>query len=486
MSNLFVACDLRAEFGSVMLGTLHKDNLMMSEVRRFQNPIVHDRKSVQWNIPQLYQETLGALTEIGSYDEAIDGVSCSSWPGDYLLFDSSGAIITPTYHPSDPRSEAGQNEVFSKVPWETLYNETGIQSFPGNTLFQLAAEKPKRLNRASRLMPVADGFNYLLSGVPRVEMSLASATQLFNPATESWSTTLLNTLHLSPTLFPPLIPAGTKLGSLRPDVIKETGIEDAQVIASCSHELAAALVGLPVNKGESLAFLRCDSTAVMGLGLVGPIINDTSRDSGFSNEIGHGGSVRFSRTIPGVWILDECRRFWKEKDRELENDVLTHLAISAPPFECFINFADPRFSEPGDMPLKVQAYCKETGQTVPRKPGPILRCVLESLALLYRKTLKEMEHITGRDLARLYLLDASEYSLLNHFTANALQIPVILVPADSTAIGNVVVQALTLGYLKSLNQAREIVWQSCKMETLHPHAAIWNEAYDRFVELMAA
>ena len=485
MNRFYVTCDLGIESGRVLLSTLHKDKLTISEVRRFQNVPIAEKHSLQWNIPQLYQEILTGLREISVYEEPVDSISCSSWAGDYLLFESDGSLVSPTYHHRDPRTEAGMKEVLSKVPWETIYEETGGHQTTMNTLFQLGAEKPRRLKR-TRLLPIADGFNFLLSGVPRIEMSLASTTQLYNPVTRTWSDRLSKALRLPPELFAHVVPAGTKLGALRPEIMKETHLEDARVVASCSHEMAAALAGLPVDRNENWVFLRSGTWAVMGTSLIGPIINEASRESNFNNETGYGGSVHFYKHVVGLWILEECKRFWKEKDRELYDDVLTHLAIAASPFECLIDPADPRFLTPGDMPLKIQAFCRETNQAVPRKPGPILRCVLESLALQYRKTLQELEVLTGRKFTRLFLLNGSSSNLLFHFIANALQIPLVIAPADTTAIGNVIVQALALGHIDSLDNARELVRQSFKTETITPHAAVWNAAYDRLAELAPA
>lgn len=482
MNRFYVACDLGVETGRVMLGTLHKDQLTVSEVRRFPNAPVGDKNSLLWNIPQLYQDILASLREISAYEEPIDSISCNSWAADYLLFEKDGSLVPPTYHHNDPRTEAGMKEILSKVPWETIYEETGVHKMPMNTLFQLGAEKSRRLKR-TRLMPVADAFNYLLSGVASVEMSSASTTQLYNPATRTWSDRLLKALRLPADLFPPVVPAGTKLGALRPEIVKETRLEEAQVVASCSHEIAAALVGLPVSQGDNWVFLRLGNKALMGAELVGPIINEASRESNFTNEMGYGGSVHFYKQLAGLWILDECKRFWKERDRELYDDLLTHLAIAASPFESLIDPADPRFLTAGDMPLKIQAFCKETDQAVPRKPGPLLRCVLESLALLYRKTLQDMESLTGRKFNRLFVLGGPSSNLLYHFIANALQIPVVIVPPDAEAIGNVIVQALAMGHITSIDQARDLARHRFKMETIAPHTAVWNAAYDRLAEL---
>jgi rhamnulokinase len=486
MSNFYVACDLNAESGHVMLGILNKGSLTLSEVRRFQNQPIRDKDSLLWNIPQLYQETLDGLQAIGTYEEAVDSISCDSWAADYLLFEEDSSLITPTYHHADPRTTEGMQKVLSQVPKEEIYRETGVWPMEGSTLFQLAAERPRRLNRAQHLLPVADAFNYLMAGVPRFEVSQASPTQLFNPVTHAWSDRLLHTLALSPQLFPPLVPAGTKIGPLRPEIAKTSGLEDAQVVASCSYETAAALAGLPVSPGESWAYLRLGSGTIMGTEITEPIISDASRALDFTNEVGYGGSVRFSKQTVGLWILDECRHFWKERDREIDDGLLTHLAGSAPPFESLINPADPRFLAPGDMPSKIQAFCRETNQPVPRKPGPVIRCVLESLALQYRKTLQEIEALTGLQIARVFLLGGSTYTLLSHFTANALRRPLVVAPKDAAAIGNVIVQALALGHLESLEQARDVVRRSFKTETLIPYATAWDTAYDRLTQLCDA
>jgi rhamnulokinase len=487
MSRHFVACDLGEERGRVMLGTLQQDNLTISEIRCFENLPIKDGKDVLWDIDRLYQDTLIGLREIGSHDEQVDGISCSSCAGAYLLFDSDASYIPPTYHRASPRAESGKKEVLAKAPWgeEFIYTETGVHNTTDSVLFQLGAEKSRRLKRADHLMPLADGFNFLLSGVPSVESSSASAMQLYNPAAKTWSELLVSLLGLPPKLLPAIVPAGTKLKPLRAEIASATRLEDAQIVASCSDEFAAALAGLPIQDGEQWACLRLGSNAVMGTPLTEPVINRRSRELQFSNTIGYQNAILFHKQTAGLWILEECRRFWADTDRGLDDGMLAHIASSAPPLESLIDLDDARFATPGDLPLKIQAYCKETGQPVPRKPGPVTRCVLESLALYYRKTLDQMANLAGRPIARMYLLGDSKNSLLNHFIANALQIPVVIVLADATAIGNVIVQAQALGHIKSLDQARQIIRQSSKTETIFPHVALWSSAYDRLMKLTA-
>lgn len=478
-----MACDLGADSGRIVFGTLRKDELLISEAHHFPNAPIEADGSLQWNVPQLYQETIEGLRLIGGYEENIDSISCNSWGADYLLFGSDGSLITPTYHHGDRRSEDGMKKVFSKVDWETVYDETGVQQMPTNTLFQLGAEKWLRLRRASHLLPVADAFNFLLAGVPRVEMSLASTMQLYNPVTKAWSERLLDAVGVPAKLFPPLVHAGTRIGELRPEIGKQTGLGHASVIASCSHEVAASLVALPIRPGETWAYLEPGSVATIGTELPIPLINEASRTLNFTNEAGYGGTVHLYKPAPGLWILDECMRFWKENQRDMDIDLLMHLTGPANPFECLIDPTDPRFLEAGDMPLKIQAYCQETDQPIPRKPGSIARCVLESLALSYRKTLREIEAFTASKISRLYILPGTSNNMLNHFTANALGIPAILASQNAAAIGNVMVQALTLGHVKTLDEAREIVRRSVKLEAIIPHAGFWDAAYERFLAL---
>jgi rhamnulokinase len=484
MESLYAACNLSADRGRIFIGALNDGRLRLSEFRRFPNMPTQDGDSRHWDIPQLYQHLIDGLTEVGRNYETINGVSCSSWGNDYLLFDSGGALITPTYAQPSPGGQASMDHIFSRVPCETIYVETGVQPALPSALFQLGAEKQKRLAQADRLLPVADGFNYLLSGQASVEASMASATQLFNPFQQTWSKRLLGVLSLDPQILPPVVSSGTILGPMRADVAQQTRLEDVEVVASCSHELAAAIVGLPASSDSNWAFLNPGTWSCMGVELPHPVLSAEARGLDFSNETGYGGTVRFTKQTAGSWILEECRRFWVGTEHDLEASVMMHLAAQSPPFESLINPMDMRFLTPGDMPLKIKAYCKESGQTVPRRPGAILRCALESIALYCRKTLREIEAVTDRRIDQIYMLGGgSKNFLLNNFIANALGIPVVIVPEEATAMGNVLVQAIALGHVSGLEDARRIVRESFRFETIQPSAAIWNTAFARLERL---
>lgn len=487
MSRLFVACELGERVGRVLLGSLHKDRLTVSEVRRFDNIPSKEKEGVLWNIAQLYQDTLAGLRDVGAYDEPVDGISCTSWGADYLLFHSDASFIPPTFHHGDARTAIGRQQVLKKLPVETLYEETGVSVAAPSTLFQLATETSKRLKRADHMMPVADGFNFLLSGVPCVEASSASATQLYNPLTRAWSHRLTSLLSLPPKLLPSVVASGTKLKPLRSELSAATRLADVQIVASCSNEFAAAMAGLPIQDDETWACIRLGQNTVIGTELGGAALSPAGRETGLSHTLGHQGKLLCHVETVGLAVLEECREIWAKTDYMLDDGVLAYLAAAAEPLESLVNLADPRFATPGDMVAKVQAYCRETGQTVPRKPGPMFRCLMESLACLYRKTLDELAHATGREFNRVYLLSESNNNLLHHFIANALNKPVLVAPANAAAIGNIIVQALALGRIKSGEEARQLLEQSFKMVTIHSHPApTWLPAYDRFLEMSGA
>ena len=481
METLYVACDLGSERGRITLGNLDKGKLRLSEIRRFPNEPTKDGEDLQWDISSLYQHLIEGLIELGRAYETVNSVGCSSWGHDYMLFDSDGSLISPTYAQPTPRAKASMDEVLSRLTCETIFDETGFQPAVQSTLFQLGAEKSKRLSKAERLLPVADGFNYLLSGEARVEASIAGTTQLFNPFQRTWSKRLVGALRLPSRIFPPVVASGTVLGPLRQELADQTKLEDVSIVSSCSHELASTIVGLPATGGANWGFLKPGTNSFMGVELPEPLVNASARELDFSNEAGYGGTARFVKQTAGLSILDECRRAWIGSEKDLDTPLMTHLAAQSPPFEALINPLDMRFQTPGDMPLKIKEFCKETGQTVPRKPGAVIRCVLESIALYYRKTLREIESVTERKIERLYLLGGGGKSnqLFHSFITNALQVPVIIVPEEITVIGNMLVQGIALKHIASLEQARQIVADSFRFETLHPHAEVWNSAYQR-------
>ncbi len=480
MTTHYLACDLGAESGRLMLGTLTDGRLRLEQLHRFPNTPIQAGGSLHWNIKGLFGEIRAGLKAVEARKVPVASISTDSWGVDYLLFEQDGALIEPTFHYRDPRTEQGVKNAFAKVDWNTIFAETGIQFMVLNTIFQLAAESPARLERARRLLSIGDGFNYLLGGRGVAEQSMASTFQLYNPRTKGWSTPLIKALGVRQELFPPLVPSGTRLGPLSPEIARESGLERVEIVASCSHDTGAAVAAVPAS-GENWAYLSSGTWSLMGVEWPEPIINEACRELNFTNEIGYGGSVRLLKNIIGLWLVQECRRAWAKAGREYDYAELARLAAEAPPFVSLINPADQRFLRPETMPEAIAGFCRETGQPVPETSGAMVRCILESLALLYRRTLLQIEQLTGRRIGRLHIVGGgSQNALLNQFTANALQIPVLAGPVEATAAGNVLIQAIALGHLPSLGAAREVVRRSMEVRTIEPQAGGgWLDAYER-------
>jgi rhamnulokinase len=485
MTTHYLACDLGAESGRLMLGILTGGRLALEEIHRFPNTSIKLNGSLCWNIPGLFEELKRGLKKAAARQLPIASISTDSWGVDYLLLDGQGKIMSPTFHYRDARSARGVTRVKSAMDWRTIFDETGIQFMPLNTIYQLAAETPERRSGAAQMLMIADAFNFFLSGAARIEESNASTTQLYNPRTKEWSKKLIAALNLPERLFPPIVPSGTRLGKLRKELADETGLPQIDVIASCSHDTGAAVAAVPASS-EDWAYLSSGTWSLMGVELPAPLINEICLNLNFTNEIGYGGSVRLLKNISGLWLVQECRRAWAAGSQDLDYTILAKLAAEAPRFASFINPTDARFLAPPNMPEAIAAFCHETGQPVPVTPGAFIRCALESLALLYRRTLRQIEQLIGREIARLHIVGGgSQNALLNQFTADALQIPVLAGPVEATAAGNVLIQAITLGQLDSLSTARQVVRDSFTVTTVEPaNPAAWDEAYSRFLKLL--
>jgi rhamnulokinase len=477
----YLACDLGAESGRLMLGTLAAGRLALEELHRFPNTPVKSGESIHWNIEALFRELKAGLLKAGQRGLPFAGISTDSWGVDYLLFGRDRSILAPTFHYRDPRTQRGVDNAFSKLDPKTIFAETGIQFMPLNTLFQLAAETPERLRRAALILGIGDGFNYLLGGKAVAEQSMASTFQLFNPRTHGWSQSLIQALGFPTEIFPPLVPSGTRLGPLRPELAKESGLSGVEVVASCSHDTGAAVAAVPAN-GEHWAYLSSGTWSLMGVERSEPVINELCQELNFTNEVGYGSSIRLLKNIIGLWLVQECRRDWAQSGHEYDYATLTQLAAQAPPFVSLINPADQRFLRPDRMPAKIAEFCRETGQAEPGTPGAMIRCILESLALLYRRTFLQLERLTGRKIERLHIVGGgSKNELLNQFSADALQVPVLAGPVEATAAGNVLVQALALGDLPDLKTARQVINDSMGTRLVEPGpAGKWGPAYERF------
>jgi len=474
----YLACDLGAESGRVMRGTLTDGTLVMDEIHRFPTGGIAIGDSLRWDLPRILDELRCGIRKAVAHG-AIDGISTDSWGVDYVLLNTLDPVLSLPYHYRDKRNDTAFQRVFLLAPRDLIYRETGIQSMGFNTLFQLqwdVSRRPGLVALADRFLLIADWCNWAFSGVGVAEESLASTGQLYSPHTRQWSSEIIRRVGLPERLFPQVVPSGTVLGP----ALSELGAGNAQVIATCSHDTGAAVAAVPAE-GEGWAYLSCGTWSLLGVETPEPICTAEALAENYTNELGLGGGIRFLKNIVGLWIVQECRRAWQVAGQELSYDDLTRLASEAKPLVSLIDPTDPRFAAPGDMPQKIAAFCRETKQPVPDGVGATVRCALESLALTYRRSLDTLERLTGQKLHNLHIVGGgSKNRLLMQMAADATGRSVMAGPVEATAIGNLLIQGMALGHIKDHAELRRIVRASFPVETFHGHdRAAWDAAAHR-------
>ncbi|HXI73111.1 MAG TPA: rhamnulokinase family protein [Verrucomicrobiae bacterium] len=486
MPTHYLACDLGADSGRLILGTLDGGKISLEELHRFPTGATKVAGALHWELDRLLNELKAGLKKAAARNLPIAGISTDSWGVDYVLHDERGLPLLPVWCYRDARTAAGVEIVNGKIDRSKVYSETGVQFMALNTIYQIVTEPAERLAGAKQLLLIGDAFNFFCSGVARNEVSLASTTQLYNPQTRTWSKTLFAALGLREDLFAPICASGTRLGPMKASLATEVGLPPIEVIATCSHDTGAAVAAVPAS-GGNWAYLSSGTWSLMGVESPAPIITDLSRSLGFTNEIGYGNSVRLLKNIVGLWLIQESRRHWAKTGKKMEFAELEQLAVASAPFVSLINPDDARFLSPDDMPNKIADFCTETGQPVPADIGAYMRCIYESLALFYRHTLRKLERLTGKKIERLHIVGGgSKDATLNQFAANALKIPVITGPTECAALGNILVQAIALGHVASHAAAREIVRNSFEPKTFTPQdPAQWDAAAKRFEKLLS-
>jgi rhamnulokinase len=454
-----------------MLGTLDAGKLVLEELHRFPNTPVRLHTGLYWDTLRLFHKICYALSICGRERKiALDGIGIDTWGVDFALLGADGALVDNPRHYRDARNNGMLERTFALVSREEIFRETGIQFMSINTLYQLHAMKlaaSPALDVAKKLLFMPDLFNYWLTGQPRAEMSIASTSQFFNPATRQWASGLLRRLGIADTILPPVVAPGTLLGPLLPEIAEGAGLSaGAPVYATACHDTASAVAAIP-GEGEDWCYISSGTWSLMGVELDAPVINERSLELNFTNEVGAGGKIRLLKNIAGLWLLQECRREWAAAGHEFSYEELSKLAEAAPSTGFVI---DPdAFAEPGRMPERIAEYCRARGEAAPASAGAMARLILESLAATYAKVLTSLESLIGRHIARVHIAGGgSRNNLLNQLTANATGRTVVAGPAEATAAGNVLVQAIGAGVVSGVGEAREIVRRSFPVEIFEP------------------
>jgi sugar (pentulose or hexulose) kinase len=481
----FLAFDLGAESGRVVHGRLRHDRLELQEVHRFPNGPVRVGDSLHWDVLHLWGEMKhGLALAVREAGDSLVSLGVDTWGVDFGLLDKHDTLIGNPYHYRDRRTDGILDAVSKSIPLTEIYRQTGIHVMAINSIFQLAAmarAKSDQLAAAHTFLNMPDLFNFWFSGVKASEYSIATTTQCYDPTSGTWAGNLLERLEIPRAIFDTIVPTGTVLGRIRRDVAEETGSKSLQVVAVASHDTQSAIAAIPAETNDFL-YLSSGTWSLMGIEMEQPMINDTSRIYELTNEGGYDGKICLLKNIVGLWLLQECRREWARNGQEYSYDDLTRMAVVAAPLRSFINPTDPAFLVPGDMVSRIQFACRTAGQPVPETHAEIVRCILESLALEYQRVAEQIARLTDRSLPVIHITGGgSRNELLNQFTSNATGRKVIAGPVEATAVGNILVQAITAGQVASLAEGRALLRRSVETREFEPvdHAA-WQAACERY------
>ena len=487
METSFLAFDLGAESGRAVLGTLEDGMLHLEELSRFPNEMVSVSEHLHWDIHVLLARVKDSMKRCPSEAGARPAsVGIDTWGVDFALLDRDGAVLGLPFAYRDHRTD-GAIEDFSKImPGERLYELTGIQLMRFNTVFQLfsmARDRSPLLKEANDLLFMPDLFNYMLSGEKKSEFTFATTSQLFNPAGGGWEEEIFNALGISSGIMQEVIQPGTVIGSLSREICAETGLVGIPVIATGSHDTASAVAAVPAE-GDDWAFISSGTWSLMGVETTEPVINADSMRFNFTNEGGVCGTYRFLKNVMGLWLLRQCREAWAG-ERAYSYEELAGMAGEAEPFQAILDPDCEEFLNPPSMPEAIARYFGETGQDEPRGHAGLVRVILEGLALRYREVLEQLRKIRAQPINRIHVVGGgSRNRLLCQFTADATGLPVIAGPVEATAAGNVLVQAMGLGFLSSLEEIRRVAGSSFELESYTPgRTAEWDAAYGRFLDV---
>ena len=329
-----------------------------------------------------------------------------------------------------------------------------------------------------------------LTGTQVAEVTNASTTGLLDARSRTWSTALLERLRceldldLDPVL-PPLVEAGTQVGTVRQEVLEVFGPDGSPtpVVAVGSHDTASAVVAVP-TEAPDFAYISCGTWSLVGLELDEPVLTEASRQANFTNELGVDGTVRYLKNVMGLWVFNEAVRTWGSQGLEVSSAEIDAAAEACQALRTVVDINDDAFFAPGDMAARIDDYARATGQPLPRSIGEYVRCINDSLALAYRRAVREATELSGHTVNVLHMVGGGiRNRLLCQLAADATGLRVLAGPTEATALGNIVVAARGAGLIDGdLAALRRLVRSSCELATYLPDpttAARWDEAEQR-------
>lgn len=471
MNRHYLALDLGAESGRAILARLAGHRIELTELHRFANTPVQLPTGLYWDILRLFHEICEGIRAGAHVTEDLDGIAIDTWGVDFGLLGPDGELLQIPRHYRDSRTQNMPEQVFQKVPRAEVFRQSGIQFMDINSLYQLYAirrESPELLELTSKLLFIPDLFNYFLTGALASERTIASTSQFYDPVKKCFATDMLRRLGIPGGFFAELIDPGTELGPVLPYISDRCGLKhEAVVYTTGSHDTASAVAAVPASGNSNWCYISSGTWSLMGVEIQQPVINDASLKANFTNEVGVAGTIRLLKNIPGMWVLQECRRAWAKEGQEYSYAELIARATAAKPLATLLDLDE--FASPGNHPQRICEQCRRTGQQAPEDAGSMTRVILQSIASRYRSVLELLEKLTGKSIEVIHVVGGgSQNKLLNQFAADQTGRRVIAGPVEATAAGNALTQAMGTGDIGSLDELRAVVRQSFELEEFRP------------------
>lgn len=485
------AVDLGAGSGRVFTGALSARALALHEVHRFTYAPRRRDGHLRWDAAALFAGLReGAARAAAAARRAgggLESIGVDAWGVDYGLIDDEGRLLEDPVCYRDERTTGVPERVLARITGERLFDTTGIQRLPFNTLFQLAAHLAEGLPRdAARLLMIPDLCHHFLCGSVTSEPTNASTTQLLNARDQDWDSELFRDLGLPRHLMPPLQPAGTVLGSVRSDLREALDLPAVRVIQPATHDTASAVAGTPLQAGW--AFISSGTWSLVGVERPAPVLGSAACAANFTNEIGVSGTVRFLKNVMGLWILDACRREWSNGGIEMTLSELLARAKALPAAIAMVYPDDARFFNPPSMTAELRQALSDTRQPAPEDTVALTRVIIDSLALRYASVIDDIERLTGESIRGIHIVGGGSLNdALNQAAANASGRPVLAGPVEAAALGNLCVQSMASGELSSIGEGRRLLTESDPPRRFEPRdTPAWRSARHRYAELETA
>lgn len=482
----YLAIDLGASSGRAILGIIKEEKVELTEITRFQNPMIEFNGHTYWDLFYLFNQIIYSIKEAKHKGYNVTSIGVDTWGVDFVCFGSDGKPLRMPSSYRDTSTIDAPEKFYSKISKKELYSRTGIQIMDFNSLFQLDTQ----LNNSSSIYPVLDkilfmpdALSFMLTGKMVTEYTIASTSQMLNPYLKIFDEEILNKIELDNNNFAPIVFPGTEIGMITESVRKQVGQDEISVIAVAGHDTASAVLATPAEN-EYFAYLSSGTWSLIGIEAKEPVINDKTYNLNFTNEGGADGSIRLLKNICGMWLIESCKKEW-EKEYPITYNEIVGAAEKSTPFVSFINPDDLCFTNPESMIDAIKNYCSQTDQKTPISIGEISRCIYESLAFRYKQVLEDLQELSNVPIQKLHIIGGgSKNNMLNQFTANAIGIEVVAGPSEATAIGNILMQAKANNQVEDKKHIRNIVRNSTSLEVFSSqNSEVWNRQYQRYLQL---